>query len=312
MNSMRLNSLMGRYCRQVTGFWIDSCKTHCYVVYSTLEEAQASFTALDGREWPPKCKSVMKPTYVTPEEAKGMIESRGNATLRRVDSSAADDEADVVHVSGDGDERGEQAERGGRRGGERGAPIERRVSDARARRSSEDPGAEGVRKNARRRMSSDEGAPTGGNDVIDMVDASYGHDNGATEAAAGEDEDMQDLERRGKTAGAKETEAPAPTSLFRLTSTQPALYWLPLGEEEVQRLREVSEARKASQELRASGAADKLEGSGPAADAAVQEETTAQVQKDTLKATEDADKNGAPRVSEDTDKPAQDDVEMAE
>eukprot|EP00892_Ulva_mutabilis_P001646 jgi/Ulvmu1/11482/UM077_0026.1 len=73
----------------IEGFWIDSCKTHCYVVYGTVAEARETRAAVDGLQWPPRCRSVMQPRYVSLEEAQGMIDSKGAATLTRVPSAAA-------------------------------------------------------------------------------------------------------------------------------------------------------------------------------------------------------------------------------
>lgn len=301
-------------------------------MYPTLEEAQATYAALDGREWPPRCRSVMKPKYVTPEEAKGMIESRGNATLRRVDSAAADDDVAVVDAANTGADggRGEQNARKEVRGGERGVGIAHRVSDAGTRRSVEVPdmqggagvGAAGVRRDSRRLASSDLGAGdrAGSGEVIDMVDASEGQDarepQSRGQGEAEEDEEMNDLEserRRGEKGGEMDSEAPAPTSLFRLTNTQPALYWLPLGEEEVQQLREVSAARKQSRELRSAGrggggAAGSVEGDGGDAEVVEVPEGDAQepenVQKDAADeegAAKDSDGDVAPQVDHDAD-----------
>ena len=175
-------------CREVQGFWIDSCKTHCYVVYPTVDEAKATYAALDGREWPPRCRSVMKPKYVTPEEATGMIDSRGNATLRRVDSAAADDDVVAVDASNaDGDGPADVKLRG--RGAatrvgtaDRGAHLEHRVGDSSARMSAE---GTDVRDTAGRRdlqgraagsreVGGDATGRAGSREVIDMSDAGEG------------------------------------------------------------------------------------------------------------------------------------------
>ena len=65
---------------------------------------------------------------------------------------------------------------------------------------------------------------------------------------------MNDLEREGQGAGKAAEDAGDPMKLFKFTSTQPGLYWMPLREEQVQQLREASAARKLSQELRAARA----------------------------------------------------------
>lgn len=81
--------------RTIEGFWIDSCKTHCYVIYETVDQAKATWAAVNGREWPPRCRSVMRPKYVADVEAQGMIDSKGAAMLTRVPSTSAPGVADA-------------------------------------------------------------------------------------------------------------------------------------------------------------------------------------------------------------------------
>lgn len=87
--------ILAALCRTIEGFWIDSCKTHCYVLYGSVEEAKATRDAVDGLQWPPRCRSVMRPKYVAVEEARGMIDSKGAATLTRVPSTSGPGGADA-------------------------------------------------------------------------------------------------------------------------------------------------------------------------------------------------------------------------
>jgi apoptotic chromatin condensation inducer in the nucleus len=79
-----------RGCRELQGFWIDSLKSHCYVVFATVDQASATFRAVDQKDWPPRCKSCMQPAYVTLAEAETMITSRGHAVVKRVRSAAGE------------------------------------------------------------------------------------------------------------------------------------------------------------------------------------------------------------------------------
>lgn len=99
-------------CRTIEGFWIDSCKTHCYVLYQTVEQAKATWAAVNGREWPPRCRSVMRPKYVADVEAQGMIDTKGAAKLTRVPSTSAPGVADAHETDAVPNAEGQAEEQG--------------------------------------------------------------------------------------------------------------------------------------------------------------------------------------------------------
>ncbi|KAL3859512.1 hypothetical protein ACJMK2_009729 [Sinanodonta woodiana] len=50
------------------GFWIDKIKSHCYVTYSTEEEAMATRKALHGTRWPQSNPKILMVDYGTEDE----------------------------------------------------------------------------------------------------------------------------------------------------------------------------------------------------------------------------------------------------
>uniref|UniRef100_A0A8C1ED12 Uncharacterized protein n=1 Tax=Cyprinus carpio carpio TaxID=630221 RepID=A0A8C1ED12_CYPCA len=50
------------------GFWIDKIKSHCYVTYSSVEEATATRTALHGVKWPQSNPKFLSVDFCTQEE----------------------------------------------------------------------------------------------------------------------------------------------------------------------------------------------------------------------------------------------------
>ncbi|XP_058638382.1 apoptotic chromatin condensation inducer 1b isoform X2 [Onychostoma macrolepis] len=60
------------------GFWIDKIKSHCYVTYSTVEEAVATREALHGVKWPTSNPKVLRVDFCEQDELdfhKGLISS---------------------------------------------------------------------------------------------------------------------------------------------------------------------------------------------------------------------------------------------
>lgn len=58
------------------GFWIDKIKSHCYVTYSTVEEAVATREALHGVKWPASNPKVLRVDFSDQDELdfhKGLI-----------------------------------------------------------------------------------------------------------------------------------------------------------------------------------------------------------------------------------------------
>ncbi|KAI5077967.1 hypothetical protein GOP47_0007791 [Adiantum capillus-veneris] len=58
-----------------TGFWMDQIKTHCFVSYSSVDEAVAARNGLYHRQWPPSVGSLLIADYVDSNEVK--IRSEG-------------------------------------------------------------------------------------------------------------------------------------------------------------------------------------------------------------------------------------------
>ncbi|XP_067300267.1 apoptotic chromatin condensation inducer 1b isoform X2 [Pseudorasbora parva] len=60
------------------GFWIDKIKSHCYVTYSTIEEAVATREALHGVKWPGSNPKVLRVDFCEQDEVdfhKGLVSS---------------------------------------------------------------------------------------------------------------------------------------------------------------------------------------------------------------------------------------------
>uniref|UniRef100_A0A1J3H4L1 Apoptotic chromatin condensation inducer in the nucleus n=1 Tax=Noccaea caerulescens TaxID=107243 RepID=A0A1J3H4L1_NOCCA len=59
----------------VTSFWMDHIKTHCYVSYSSAEEAAATREAVYNLQWPPNGGRLLTAEFVGPEEVKAKLEA---------------------------------------------------------------------------------------------------------------------------------------------------------------------------------------------------------------------------------------------
>ncbi|XP_061588759.1 apoptotic chromatin condensation inducer in the nucleus isoform X2 [Cololabis saira] len=65
----QLKELLGRTGSLVEeGFWIDKIKSHCYVTYSSTEEAVATRTALHGVKWPQSNPKVLSVDFCQQDE----------------------------------------------------------------------------------------------------------------------------------------------------------------------------------------------------------------------------------------------------
>ncbi|GAU19742.1 hypothetical protein TSUD_78680 [Trifolium subterraneum] len=53
-----------------TSFWMDEIKTHCYVSYSTVEEAIETRNAVYNLQWPPNGGRLLVAEYVDPQEVQ--------------------------------------------------------------------------------------------------------------------------------------------------------------------------------------------------------------------------------------------------
>lgn len=58
----------------VTSFWMDHIKTHCYVTYSSVEEATETRNAVYDLQWPPNGGRHLIAEFVDPEEVKLRLE----------------------------------------------------------------------------------------------------------------------------------------------------------------------------------------------------------------------------------------------
>ncbi|XP_019417400.1 PREDICTED: apoptotic chromatin condensation inducer in the nucleus-like [Lupinus angustifolius] len=59
---------------KVNSFWMDQIKTHCYVTYSSIEEAIETRNAVYNLQWPPNGGRLLVAEYVEPEEVKMKLE----------------------------------------------------------------------------------------------------------------------------------------------------------------------------------------------------------------------------------------------
>ncbi|CAN6454419.1 unnamed protein product [Victoria cruziana] len=58
----------------VGSFWMDHIKTHCYVTYSSVDEAVATRDALYNLQWPPNGGRLLTAEFVEPEDVKLRVE----------------------------------------------------------------------------------------------------------------------------------------------------------------------------------------------------------------------------------------------
>ncbi|XP_022942162.1 apoptotic chromatin condensation inducer in the nucleus-like [Cucurbita moschata] len=54
----------------ITSFWMDHIKTHCYVTYSSVEEAMKTRDAVYNLQWPPNGGRLLIAEFVDPQEVK--------------------------------------------------------------------------------------------------------------------------------------------------------------------------------------------------------------------------------------------------
>ncbi|KAF3322988.1 SAP domain containing protein [Carex littledalei] len=59
----------------VSSFWMDHIKTHCYVTYSSVEEAIATRNAIYNLQWPPNGGNQLIVEFVDPQEVKQRLEA---------------------------------------------------------------------------------------------------------------------------------------------------------------------------------------------------------------------------------------------
>uniref|UniRef100_A0ACD5XLY1 Uncharacterized protein n=1 Tax=Avena sativa TaxID=4498 RepID=A0ACD5XLY1_AVESA len=58
----------------VSSFWMDHIKTHCYVTFSSVEEAMATRDAVYNLQWPPNNGNHLLAEFVDPQEVKLKLE----------------------------------------------------------------------------------------------------------------------------------------------------------------------------------------------------------------------------------------------
>ncbi|KAL3527805.1 hypothetical protein ACH5RR_012461 [Cinchona calisaya] len=59
----------------VINFWMDNIKTHCYVSYSSVEEAVETRNAVYNLQWPPNGGRLLVAEFVDPQEVKVRVEA---------------------------------------------------------------------------------------------------------------------------------------------------------------------------------------------------------------------------------------------
>ncbi|KAG4211933.1 hypothetical protein ERO13_A02G133000v2 [Gossypium hirsutum] len=59
----------------VTNFWMDHIKTHCYVTYSSVEEAIETRNAVYNLQWPPNGGRLLVADFVDPQEVKTRLDA---------------------------------------------------------------------------------------------------------------------------------------------------------------------------------------------------------------------------------------------
>ncbi|MCD9639370.1 hypothetical protein HAX54_023811 [Datura stramonium] len=65
---------------EVCSFWMDQIKTHCYVTYSSVEEAIETRNAVYNLQWPPKGGRLLVADFVDPQQVQTKIDGREPAT----------------------------------------------------------------------------------------------------------------------------------------------------------------------------------------------------------------------------------------
>ncbi|KAK4352428.1 hypothetical protein RND71_027946 [Anisodus tanguticus] len=65
---------------EVCSFWMDQIKTHCYVTYSSVEEAIGTRNAVYNLQWPPKGGRLLVADFVDPQQLQIKIDGLEPAT----------------------------------------------------------------------------------------------------------------------------------------------------------------------------------------------------------------------------------------
>lgn len=81
-----VQELLGR-TGKVSNFWMDQIKTHCYVMYSSVEESIETRNAVYNLQWPTNGGRLLIADFVDPEEVKQRIESPPQSAVLPVSTS---------------------------------------------------------------------------------------------------------------------------------------------------------------------------------------------------------------------------------
>ncbi|CAK7334511.1 unnamed protein product [Dovyalis caffra] len=73
----------------VTSFWMDHIKTHCYITYSSVEEAIETRNAVYNLQWPPNGGRLLVAEFVDPQEVKMRVDAPPQSPATPVTPSAA-------------------------------------------------------------------------------------------------------------------------------------------------------------------------------------------------------------------------------
>ncbi|CAO3597257.1 unnamed protein product [Absidia cylindrospora] len=59
---------------EIKRFWIDPIKTHCYIIYETLDQATNAFKSIDGTVYPPNTGKQVTVLRLSPTQASTLID----------------------------------------------------------------------------------------------------------------------------------------------------------------------------------------------------------------------------------------------
>lgn len=195
----QLKELLGRTGTLVEeAFWIDKIKSHCYVTYSTLEEAVLTRNALHGVKWPQSNPKFLCADFAEQDE---LDFHRGLLPERAVEAAAAPGPGPV-----------------GGRGGRRSAPRERSREPERAVREQ---WAEREREMERRER-------TRAEREWDRDKVREGPRSRSRERRRKEPPKAKEKKGEKKEKAPEEPPAKLLDDLFRKTKAAPCIYWLPL------------------------------------------------------------------------------------
>ncbi|KAF9578102.1 hypothetical protein BGW38_006296 [Lunasporangiospora selenospora] len=64
---------------EVETFWMDNIRTHCYVIFKEVSEAEKAYGQVHGQIYPKETGRVLEAFFITPEQAQESIEAAENA-----------------------------------------------------------------------------------------------------------------------------------------------------------------------------------------------------------------------------------------